>query len=75
MGVIFIGPKSSAIQAMGDKIESKRIAAAAQVNLIPGFDGQVDDEEKAVEVANQIGSCRTHLYLKLWSITSSTATS
>ena len=55
MGVIFIGPKSSAIQAMGDKIESKRIAAAAQVNLIPGFDGQVDDEEKAVEVANQIG--------------------
>ena len=55
MGVVFIGPKSSAIQAMGDKIESKRIAAAAKVNLIPGFDGVVDDAEKAVQVANEIG--------------------
>ena len=41
---------------MGDKIESKRIAAAANVNLIPGFDGEVADEEEAVKIADDIGS-------------------
>lgn len=40
---------------MGDKIESKRIAAEAKVNLIPGFDGEVDAEQ-AVKVANEIGT-------------------
>lgn len=39
--VTFIGPDTDAIQAMGDKIESKLIAKAAKVNTIPGFDGVV----------------------------------
>ncbi|XP_072180375.1 propionyl-CoA carboxylase alpha chain, mitochondrial-like [Diadema setosum] len=54
-GVAFIGPGSRAIQAMGDKIESKLVAKAANVNIIPGYDGVVKDEEQAVEIANQIG--------------------
>lgn len=41
-GVMFIGPDTHAIQAMGDKIESKLIAKAAKVNTIPGFDGVVE---------------------------------
>ena len=40
-GVIFIGPDTHAIQAMGDKIESKLLAKKAKVNTIPGFDGVV----------------------------------
>lgn len=39
--VIFIGPDTHAIQAMGDKIESKLLAKNAKVNTIPGFDGVV----------------------------------
>ncbi|CAI9727821.1 propionyl-CoA carboxylase alpha chain, mitochondrial-like [Octopus vulgaris] len=55
MGVAFIGPNSASIQSMGDKIESKRIAGDAQVNLIPGFDGEVQDVEHCVQLANEIG--------------------
>ena len=55
MGVEFIGPHSGSIHAMGDKIESKRIADKAKVNLIPGFDGEVRDADHCVELANQIG--------------------
>lgn len=40
-GVTFIGPDTHAIQAMGDKIESKLLAKNAKVNTIPGFDGVV----------------------------------
>lgn len=58
--VVFVGPGSQAIKAMGDKIESKRVAAAAKVNLIPGYDGEVDNEVEAVKVANDIGN-----YLKV----------
>ncbi|KAL7845559.1 hypothetical protein AOLI_G00237510 [Acnodon oligacanthus] len=54
-GVAFIGPDTDAIQAMGDKIESKLIAKAAKVNTIPGFDGVVKDAEEAVKIAQQIG--------------------
>ena len=39
---------------MGDKIESKRIAEAANVNLIPGFDGAVKSAEEAVQIAHDI---------------------
>ena len=56
VGVMFIGPSSDSIKSMGDKIESKRIAAAAKVNLIPGFDGEVENEDDAVKIANQIGN-------------------
>lgn len=55
MGVVFIGPTSASIKAMGDKIESKRVAVKAKVNLIPGFDGEIKDDEHAVKVANEIG--------------------
>lgn len=40
---------------MGDKIESKRVATNAKVNMIPGFDGEVKDEDMAVKVSNDIG--------------------
>lgn len=55
MGVVFIGPNSNSIRAMGDKIESKLIAKKAGVNTIPGFDGTVRDAEHCVELARQIG--------------------
>ncbi|KAK3788132.1 hypothetical protein RRG08_009678 [Elysia crispata] len=55
MGVAFVGPNSESIKAMGDKIESKRIAEKAGVNLIPGFDGAVRDADHCLELANQIG--------------------
>ncbi|XP_037126748.1 propionyl-CoA carboxylase alpha chain, mitochondrial isoform X1 [Syngnathus acus] len=53
--VTFIGPDTHAIQAMGDKIESKLIAKAAKVNTIPGFDGVVETPEEAVKIAQNIG--------------------
>lgn len=53
--VKFIGPKSDAIIAMGDKITSKQIAQDANVNIIPGYDGFVTSPDHAVEVANSIG--------------------
>lgn len=40
---------------MGDKIESKRIAMKAKVNMIPGYDGEVGNEEDAVKISNDIG--------------------
>ncbi|OQR96041.1 propionyl coenzyme A carboxylase (Pi-PCC1) [Achlya hypogyna] len=54
-GVTFIGPGFHAIEAMGDKIESKQIAIDAGVNTIPGFQGVIQDENEAVKVANDIG--------------------
>ncbi|EQC26457.1 propionyl-CoA carboxylase alpha chain [Saprolegnia diclina VS20] len=54
-GVTFIGPGFHAIEAMGDKIESKQIAIDAGVNTIPGFQGVIQDETEAVKVANDIG--------------------
>ncbi|KAK2818076.1 hypothetical protein Q7C36_022009 [Tachysurus vachellii] len=54
-GVTFIGPDTHAIQAMGDKIESKLIAKAAKVNTIPGYDGVVKNADEAVKIAQEIG--------------------
>jgi propionyl-CoA carboxylase alpha chain len=54
-GITFIGPPHYAINAMGDKIESKKLAKKSGVNMIPGFLGEVDTPEKAKEIANQIG--------------------
>ncbi|XP_036749498.2 propionyl-CoA carboxylase alpha chain, mitochondrial isoform X2 [Manis pentadactyla] len=53
--VIFIGPDTHAIEAMGDKIESKLLAKNAKVNTIPGFDGVVKDVDEAVRIAREIG--------------------
>lgn len=55
IGVEFVGPSSSAIQSMGDKIQSKLIAKEAGVNIIPGFDGTVRDLEHCLEISNDIG--------------------
>uniref|UniRef100_A0A670JED2 Propionyl-CoA carboxylase alpha chain, mitochondrial n=1 Tax=Podarcis muralis TaxID=64176 RepID=A0A670JED2_PODMU len=54
-GIAFIGPDMHAIQAMGDKIESKLLAKDAKVNTIPGFDGVVKDADEAVRIAREIG--------------------
>src|SRR5437868_11893940 len=53
-GIAFIGPPPKAIAAMGDKIESKKLAQAAGVNVVPGFIGEIRDTEHAVEIANGI---------------------
>jgi propionyl-CoA carboxylase alpha chain len=54
-GVAFIGPNVRAIQAMGDKIESKKLAAEAKVNTVPGFLGVIQDTDEAVKIAEEIG--------------------
>ena len=54
-GITFIGPNAEAIALMGDKIRSRLFAAKAGVSIIPGFDGEVDDEEMATKVAAEIG--------------------
>jgi len=54
-GIIFIGPKHHSIGAMGDKIESKKLAGAAGVNCIPGVNDAIETPEKAVEIAQSIG--------------------
>ena len=54
-GIEFIGPPVNAIAAMGDKIESKKLALKAGVNVVPGFVGEIDDTEHAVRISNEIG--------------------
>ena len=54
-GIIFIGPKHHSIAAMGDKIESKKLAGAAGVNCIPGVNDAIETAEKAVEIAQNVG--------------------
>jgi propionyl-CoA carboxylase alpha chain len=54
-GVVFIGPPAAAIAAMGDKIESKKLAKIAGVSVVPGFVGEIDDTKHAVRIAGEIG--------------------
>jgi len=54
-GVVFIGPKHASIAAMGDKIASKKLALAAKVNTIPGWNEAIETAERAVEIARDIG--------------------
>jgi propionyl-CoA carboxylase alpha chain len=54
-GMTFIGPKHYSIAAMGDKIESKKLAGKAGVNCIPGVNDAIETPEKAVEIAKGIG--------------------
>ncbi|WP_136162830.1 acetyl-CoA carboxylase biotin carboxylase subunit [Sphingomonas flavalba] len=54
-GIAFIGPPPNAIAAMGDKIESKKLAKAAGVNVVPGYLGDIADTEAAVRIAGEIG--------------------
>ena len=54
-GIAFIGPNHRAIVSMGDKIESKKIAKEANVNVIPGYTKAIKDEKEAVKIAQEIG--------------------
>ena len=54
-GVSFIGPPPVAIEAMGDKITSKRIAAGAGVSTVPGHMGLIENADEAVRIASEIG--------------------
>ena len=54
-GVAFIGPSVKAIKAMGDKIESKKLAEASGVSTVPGHTAAVRDGDEAVQIANGIG--------------------
>jgi propionyl-CoA carboxylase alpha chain len=53
--IVFIGPNPKAIGAMGDKIESKRAAAAAKVATVPGHLGVIEDDREAARIADEIG--------------------
>ncbi len=54
-GIVFIGPKPRAIEAMGDKIESKKFANAAKVSTVPGWLGVIEDAAHAEKIAGEIG--------------------
>ena len=54
-GLVFIGPKHASIAAMGDKIASKKLAAAAKVNTIPGWNEAIESADAAVKIARDIG--------------------
>nr|WP_199803071.1 acetyl/propionyl/methylcrotonyl-CoA carboxylase subunit alpha [Erythrobacter sp. YJ-T3-07] len=54
-GIVFIGPPAKAIAAMGDKIESKKLAKEAGVNVVPGSKDAIDTTEEALKVSNEIG--------------------
>ena len=54
-GIAFIGPPPNAIAAMGDKIQSKKLAKEAGVNVVPGYLGEIADTHEAVRIASDIG--------------------
>ena len=55
IGVTFIGPPENAIESMGDKITSKKIAQEAGVNTVPGYMGVIKDEDEALTISEKIG--------------------
>lgn len=55
MGVVFIGPNVRAIETMGDKIASKKLALDAGVTTVPGHMGLIEDAAEAVKIANKVG--------------------
>ena len=54
-GIVFIGPPMKAVAAMGDKIESKKLAQKAGVNMVPGHLAEIADAEEAVRIARKVG--------------------
>ncbi len=54
-GIAFIGPPAGAIEAMGDKITSKKLAAEAGVSTVPGYMGLIADADEAVKISNEVG--------------------
>ena len=55
IGVTLIGPPQNAIESMGDKITSKKIAQEAGVNTVPGYMGVIKDEDEALSISERIG--------------------
>jgi propionyl-CoA carboxylase alpha chain len=55
VGVAFVGPPVGAIEKMGDKITSKKIAQEAGVSTVPGYMGLIEDADEAVKISNEIG--------------------
>ena len=53
-GIVFIGPNPHAIEAMGDKIESKKFATKAGVSVVPGHVGEIDDTAHAIKISEEI---------------------
>ncbi len=53
--IVFIGPNPHAIHAMGDKIESKKTAAGANVSCVPGFIGEIEGVDHAIQISEEIG--------------------
>ncbi len=53
--ITFIGPPANAIAAMGDKIESKKLAIKAGVSVVPGYVGEISDDDEAVKISKDIG--------------------
>ncbi|PYG30043.1 acetyl-CoA carboxylase biotin carboxylase subunit [Pelagimonas varians] len=54
-GVAFVGPPVGAIESMGDKITSKKIAQEAKVSTVPGYMGLIEDADEAVKISNEVG--------------------
>lgn len=54
-GVAFIGPPVGAIESMGDKITSKKIAQEAGVSTVPGYMGLIEDADEAVRISQEVG--------------------
>ncbi|UWQ30000.1 acetyl/propionyl/methylcrotonyl-CoA carboxylase subunit alpha [Leisingera sp. M523] len=54
-GVAFVGPPVGAIESMGDKITSKKIAQEAGVSTVPGYMGLIADADEAVKISNEVG--------------------
>jgi propionyl-CoA carboxylase alpha chain len=54
-GIVFVGPNVRAIEAMGDKIESKKLAARAKVSTVPGHLGVINDAKEAAKIADEVG--------------------
>lgn len=54
-GIVFLGPTGASMDAMGDKIHSKKLAKDAGVHTIPGFEGEVADEDEAARLGTEIG--------------------
>ena len=54
-GIAFVGPNVTAIEAMGDKIESKKLAAKVKVSTVPGHLGVIKDAKEAIKIADEIG--------------------
>ncbi|WP_293907942.1 acetyl/propionyl/methylcrotonyl-CoA carboxylase subunit alpha [Phenylobacterium sp.] len=54
-GIVFIGPNPHAIEAMGDKIESKKFATKAGISVVPGHVGEIDDTAHAIKISEEVG--------------------